>query len=367
MTKILLILFGSMLILHSISLNAAERDLRPYRLINADRLYVDRIEDEYLTRLVGNVHFFYGDTEFFSDQAELYEVSKIARMFGNVKVIDDSLTIYSDIVDYYRLKEELILTGNVLILEEHEDGTERTFQSDKGEYLRNERQIYAYDNILFYDQRESIYGYCHYLDYNIESGYGLITNNPEIKVEGDESLTITAEKIEFYKDFNRLAATFNVNTIYDDYLVTSDFLLFFIDDEYAVFLGEPRFTSDIAEAVAEEFYLYFEDRKIKSATLENNCLTFFATKEGAEKKSSVKCNLMELQFSEGKITEMQAFYNVISNYVSESSDRDQIINYAESEELVVTFNDENEIESVKFLGKVSGRYKFSDKVIDRTE
>ena len=78
--KILPILTGSVLLLLSFTILRAEQELRPYRLVNADRLFVDRLENEYLTRLNGNVHFFYGETEFFSDQAEIYEEQKLVRM-----------------------------------------------------------------------------------------------------------------------------------------------------------------------------------------------------------------------------------------------------------------------------------------------
>ena len=41
----------------------AEEELRPYKLINADKLTITKVEEEYITNLVGNVHFFYGETE----------------------------------------------------------------------------------------------------------------------------------------------------------------------------------------------------------------------------------------------------------------------------------------------------------------
>jgi len=365
--KILAILIGSFLLLLSFDILLAEQELRPYRLVNADRLNVDRLENEYLTRLTGNVHFFYGDTEFFSDQAEIYEEQKLVRMFGNVQVFEDSLSLSADHVEYLRLDEEITLVGNVYIREEHQDGTIRTFQSVRGEYLRNEQQIYAWQDIFFYDERENLQGTCNYLDYNLESGYGFITNSPQIEVIGEQPLTITAEQIEFYRDFNRLAASFDVNTYYDEYLVKSDFLLYFTDDKYAVFLGEPRLEGEVADASAETFYLHFDEDSITHATLENDCRVYFATREGGEKQSRIDCDLMELIFNEGYISEMQAFDNVKSHYVSEPDNRDHFVNYTESDKLVVKFNNENQIESVDFYGQVRGQYKFSDKTIDNSE
>ncbi len=360
------ILIGSLLLLSFAANLEAERELRPYRLINADKLFVDRVEDEYLTRLNGNVNFFYGDTEFFSDQAELYEVKKIARLFGNVKVVEDSLTLYADLVEYHRITEEIFLTGSVYIREDHNDGTERIFRSDKGEYHREGQKIYAFDNIFFHDEREQINGYSQYLDYDLASGYGFITGDPKIVVVGEEDISISGQRIEFYRDFNRLAASFDVLTVYEEYTVNSDFLLFFMDEEYAVFLGEPALQSDFADARADKFFLYFEERKIASALLEDNCEVFFAAKEGGEKENRINCSLMELYFEEGKISEMQAFDNVKSFYVSAAAERDYFNNAAQSEKLTVKINRDNEIESVVFRGRVTGKYRFSDKIIDRS-
>jgi len=367
MMKILPILTGSVLLLLSFTILRAEQELRPYRLVNADRLFVDRLENEYLTRLNGNVHFFYGETEFFSDQAEIYEEQKLVRMIGNVQVLEDSLFLSANHVEYFRLDEEITLVGDVYIREEHQDGTIRTFQSVRGQYLRNEQQIYAWQDIFFYDERENVQGSCNYLDYNLESGYGLITNNPQIEVVGDQPLTITAEQIEFYRDFNRLAASFNVNTQYEENLVISDFLLYFTDDEYAVFLGEPSLTGEMADASAETFFLHFTERRISHATLENDCLVYFASREGGAKQSRINCELMELVFQEGEIREMQAYDNVKSHYVSDPDNRDHFVNYTESNKLIVKFNSDNQIESVDFYGQVRGQYKFSDKTIDNSE
>ncbi|MCK4312745.1 MAG: hypothetical protein KAW88_08440, partial [Candidatus Cloacimonetes bacterium] len=57
-------------LLFSNMLFSDKNELRPYRLINADTLIVNKINEEYVTDLIGNVHFFYGETEFFSDFAK---------------------------------------------------------------------------------------------------------------------------------------------------------------------------------------------------------------------------------------------------------------------------------------------------------
>ena len=71
------ILIGSFFLVFAFSLFGQKKELRPYRLINADSLIATKVNEEYITNLNGNVHFFYGETEFFSDSAQIYEKKKI--------------------------------------------------------------------------------------------------------------------------------------------------------------------------------------------------------------------------------------------------------------------------------------------------
>ena len=359
------IFFGSICILVFAVLSQASQDLRPYRLINSDRLNIDLIEEEYLTRLAGNVHFFYGETEFFADRAEIFEIQKIVRMFGNVKVFDDSLSLCSDQAEYHRLTEEIFLTGNVFIREEHIDGSIRTFSADRGNYQRTEQKIFAHKNIDFYDERENISGQSNYLEYNLDTGYGLILQSPKISIGQEETLIISAEKIEHYRDYNRIAASFNVVTEYDEYRIESDFLLFFSEEEYAVFLGEPRLYSEMADASAESFYIYFDDRKMKSATLERDSEMFFSSEKGGEKINRVNSVMIDMFFEEGKISKLHAYQNVRSTYISSSTEKNSYKNYTESDELFAIINNDSEIESISFSGRVKGTYLFSDKPLNQ--
>ncbi len=359
------ILTGSLLMLLLSSAGAGTGELRPYRLINADKLILEMKNDEYYSHLIGNVNFFYGDTEFFADRAELYEIQKIARLFGNVSVIEDTLTLYADRIEYKRLEEHINLYDNIKIIETHADSTVRSFFADQAQYMRNEEKIIAVDNVSFYDERDKISGYCHYLDYDLEKGYGFITQQPSIVFAGEDSLTISSEKIEFYRDFSRVAASFNVETVYTDYQVLSDFLLVFTEDDYAVFLGEPQYFSEFADASAEKIYLYFEDRTIKDALLENDCKILFRTDTNGEKNSELYSDTVSLLFNDGKVSGMKAKGSVRSTYRTQPGSKESFINYAESDSLVIGFDSDNEIENINFFGNVKGKYYFSDKSIER--
>jgi lipopolysaccharide export system protein LptA len=344
------------------TLLSQESELRPYKLINSDKLIIEKINGEFVTNLIGDVHFFYGDTEFYADNADIYEKQKIAVMQGNVQVFDDTLSMFADDVQYYRLTEKLFLQGEVLAQELHYDSTVRTFEADRVEYYRNERQFFAYDNVFSYDQREEITGECGELKYFLNDGYGYLIKSPVMKMEGTDSLSISAEKIEYYKDYEKVIANFNVVTKSNEFHMTSDFLLYFSQEEKAIYLGQPQFTSDYADATAIEFRIFFKDQKIDNAVLQDSCYVTFKTEELAEKNSWVRSTQMEFDFIDGRIEICDAQTNVSSYFEQQKAEnKDFTVNDATGERLLIEVNEENQIQSIDMRTAVQGMYKFEKK------
>jgi lipopolysaccharide export system protein LptA len=340
----------------------AEEELRPYKLINTDKLIINKIEDEYITNLLGNVHFFYGETEFFSDKADIFELQKIVRMQGNVKVFEDTLSLQADNVDYFRKKEHLFLRGDVLATETHKDSTIRTFKAEEVEYFRNSRELFAKENVKTYDERENMYGTCGELKYYMNDGYGYLMKEPVLSIAKKDTISISAEKIEYFKDYKKIAATFNVKTFSKDFIMTSDFLLYFADEEKAVYLGEPKFTSDLADATAIEFRIFFEEQKIRKAILQDSCYVQFSEKEGQPKKNWAIGDLMEFNFTNGNITFCEAAGNVNSYFQQDTTEsRNFSANNAQGEQLIIEMDDQNKIERIFMKDKVHGIYKFQHK------
>lgn len=343
-------------------LSSEEQELRPYKLINADTLIVKKVAGEYVSNLIGNVHFFYGDTEFFTDFADIFEKEKIARMSGNVKVFDDSLSLYANQAEYFRQTEKLFLQGDVFVQETHVDSTIRTFAADSVLYLRNEREFHAYDNVKSYDQRENVSGECGRLSYNLDEGYGYLIIKPRIRMSGRDTLEISAEKIEYFKDYEKVVANFNVRTHSNDFDMTSNFLLYFNREEKAIYLGDPKFTSEFADADAVEFQIYFQDQKIKEAILKDSCLVKFKTAEAEQKNNWVTAHRIEFYFDQGKIRFCKAETNVNSYFEQgKTPNKDFVINNADGQNLQITLNDDNKIETIDMRRKVKGMYKFEKK------
>ena len=340
----------------------AEEELRPYKLINADKLIINKIEDEYITNLFGNVHFFYGETEFFSDKADIFELQKIVRMQGNVKVYEDTLSLLADNVDYFRKSERLFLHGNVLATETHTDSTIRTFEAEEIEYLRNTRELFAKENVITYDERENMHGNCGELKYFLNDGYGYLMKEPILSIAKQDTLSISAEKIEYFKDYKKVVATFNVRTFSKDFIMSSDFLLYFADEEKAVYLGEPEFTSDLADATANEFQLFFEEQKIKKAILQDSCIVKFSEAKDKPKENWAVSDLMEFNFEKGNIIFCEAIGDVNSHFQQEKTATNNLsTNSADGEHLIIYIDNNNNIERISMKDKVRGIYKFKHK------
>lgn len=337
----------------------AEDELRPYKLINADKLIITKTSDEYVTNLFGNVHFFYGETEFFCDKADIFELQKIVQMKGNVKVYEDTLNLVSDNVDYFRKMEHLSLHGSVLTTIVFSDSTIRTFAAEEIDYFRNSRELLAKKNVVSYDEREDMYGTCGELTYYIDDGYGYLMKEPILSVAKKDTFSISAEKIEYFQDYKKIAATFNVKTFSKDFTMTSDFLLYFSEEEKAIYLGEPKFSSDLAEATANEFRIFFKEQKINKAILQDSCYVKFSETEDQPKRSWAIGDLMEFNFNNGNISFCEATGNVDSYFQHENIEsKDFSVNKSKGKTLILEMNNSNKIKRISVKERVQGMYKF---------
>lgn len=366
-------------------------EIRPYRFMHADSLVVKKLNEEYVTHLYGDVHFFYGETEFFADRAELYDQQKIARLVGKVKVYDDTLDLFADSVSYSRQIERLDLVGNVFAErdtvtlsarqavyfrerqllqldgevyyhESHADSTIRTLSCHHADYTREPETLVATGRVRAWDEREDFYGRCGRAEYHIADGYAWMTESPEVERRGEDSLYISAERIEYHETAGRLTANFNVVTRSDDYNTTSDFLIYLIDNEEAIFLGEPSFYSEQAVGTAEEFHLYFEEQQISHATFKDSCEVRFSANDSEEMNNSVISDWMEFEFAEGKLRGFTAEGQVESFFEQlKDGERDYAGNNAKGQRMRVTLDDDDKISAITMSGGVSGKYKFENK------
>ena len=366
-------------------------ELRPYRFMHADSLVARQQADETVVHLFGDVHFFYGETEFYADRAELYDQQKIARLVGRVQVFDDTLDLYADSVAYMRQIERLDLVGNVRAVrdtlnltanravylreqgsldlfgevfyrEMHADGTIRTLSCETAHYTQEPEVLVTDGRIRAWDERESMHARCGHAEYHITNGYAWMIEDPELESRGQDSLYIRAEKIEWFEEAQRLVANFNVETRSRDYHTTSDFLIYLLEAEEAVFLGQPGFHTQQADGTAKEFHLYFVDRQISHATFQDSCEVLFRTGKEGPKSNRVESDWMEFGFEGKKLSSFVAEGHV-SSFFEQAADAEHDFsgNDASGARMTVIISEDEEVESVSMSGRVSGKYRFENK------
>ncbi|HNX00027.1 MAG TPA: LptA/OstA family protein [Candidatus Cloacimonadota bacterium] len=366
------ILIGSILLYLIFSLPAAATPAKTdkqtqssqdtsYRLINADHLFLSKVNNEYITELLGNVHFFYGEAEFWTNRSLIWEKQKVARMEGNVKVKRDTLYLEADSVVYYRSQDKMNLGSHVYVKETHPDKTIRTFRASNAEYHPREKRLICQDSVAFYDQREKMYGTCGYFLYKEKDGYGYLMKDPVVYATGKDSIRISSDKMEYFRQFSKLIATFNVKANTSDYQATSDFLIYLNHESKAVFTGSPRFYSSFGNAQAVNFYLYFDNRELKRAVLEDSCIVNFSEEEGKTPTDWCRAKYITMFFENREIRRFDAESDVSYHYVQEQTDKkDYANNDATGAHLTITFKPDNKVDIMKMEKQIKGKYKFKN-------
>lgn len=350
------------MLLWIIILMGQARPAETFRLVHSDRLFLNKTDTEQILELLGNVHFFYGKTEFKSDRALILDRQKIARLTGNVQVSNDTLALRADSLAYYRNSEQMNLGGRVNITERKPNGSERWFSSNFANYDRRNEKLTTWGNVQAFDLFENAFATCGYAFWDRKAGYAYMIENPKIRSGVTDTLFIEAQKIEYFDEDQKIMATFDVKVDSHDYKATSDFLLYFVEEEKAVFTGVPSFVSEFATAKAREFYLYFEERNLVRAELVDSCRVDFAEERDLPQTNWVLADYINLKFSNSNLDEFIAERGVSYYYEQEATGRkDYFLNEARGQYLEAKFGQDNKLEHIRMRQSINGVYKFRSK------
>jgi len=344
------------------SLSAKPAPSEKFKLIHSDKLFMSKMADEQALELNGNVHFFYGTTEFRCARALILDVKKIARLYGNVVVNNDSLTLTADTLAYYRIPELMNMGGKVTATHGNKQGAYRWMKSDFASYNKKSNVLTCWSKVVSYDKQENATAKCGYAQWDRAKGYALLLEEPKLTSGTADTLKVAAEKMEFFDSERKLIATFNVKVDSQDYHASSDFLIYFMETEKAVFTGEPRFESDYATATAREFHLYLSERKLKRAELIDSCKVAFAEERLGEKKNAVTASLISMDFSGDQLRQFIAEGEVSYYYQQDEAEKkDFFINSATGVYLQAQFNEDSKLKSMQMKTGVKGKYIFVNK------
>lgn len=336
-------------------------DNQNFRLINADKLFLTKVNNENILELFGRVHFFYGETEFRGNRALLFDQRKITSLIGNVRVQNDTIDVFADSVAYYRTIDKLHLGGNVIITEKEPEGLFNQFAADFGTYDKANDVITATGNVKAQSNKEKARARCDDAYWDRKNGYGHLLGKPELWSEDKDTLYIRSERMEFFDKDRKVIATFDVLAQSGDFDATSDFLLYFLKEEKAIFQGEPKFTSAFSDAVAEEFYLYFKDRKLVSAELKDSCLIYFAEEKGKLKTNWVRARFVRMNLNDDYLNDFTAEEDVLYFYEQQKEDKNDFFsNSASGKFLSAKFKEDGKLESMYMKEGIKGTYRFEN-------
>ena len=345
------------IILLAISLQATEPVV--YSLINSDRLNIHRRNDEYITYLRGNVHFFYDDIEFKADMADIYERQEFVVLRGNVIVLQDTLKITCNDAQYYHQNQYLNVQGNVVLTETINQETVRRITCDSGTQYRERGEFILQGNVLSYDEKESLFSSSGFATFNQQTGYGYMIERPVIWRTGADSLALYAEKIEFYEDTNRVVASFNVITQNQDITVKSSFLIYYGDEEKIVYIGNPQFYTESGDGNADLLTVYLEDNDVKEIHMDENCYIEFSANNSLDRDSWIRSDFMKLFYDSGNPKEFIATENVSSFFLQQQQvQKNNMDNNVSGDILHILFNEESKVQLLQKTDNISGKYRF---------
>lgn len=334
---------------------------KSYRIINADKVVLNKSGEKYILNMNGNVNFFYGQIEFFCDKGTIVELTETAKLFGNVVVKKDTLSIHSDYAFYDNLRETVFFSGKVIAYEyDSHNELKREFQADTLTYNRKLEQIEAIHKVVANEYKENITANAGYMEYNRNSGYGYMKNNPIIENKKD-SLLISSEKMEYFADFNKVVAMFNVHTGLPDADIYSSFLIYYTEEGKALFTGEPRIETDFGVGHAESFNVLFVDNQINQIEFINECRLDFSFEETEEYSNWMTAERIDIFFEDKKPNLMVAENNVVYEIITEEEkgkSKEYSRNNSTSKHLEITFTEDNRIEEIRQDGNINGSYVF---------
>ncbi|MBN2587758.1 MAG: hypothetical protein JXA64_02690 [Candidatus Fermentibacteraceae bacterium] len=224
---------------------------------SADRAFSREVaEGELVIDLVGNVSVTDGEVTVTSDSGTVWQNSGNASFYGNVTVIADTLTGTSMFLEYIKAAGIVTMTGNV----ELTDG-QTVLNAGEVVYFRQSGKATAREDVVMTGPSLG-YVQGQYALYDRERGSLFITVDPVLRrvVEGD-SLTVTADRLEFFPEDNSAEAQGNATVLMParDFRSTSEYLRYFGDEERFELFGSPVLESEGSELSGDWMEILLDD------------------------------------------------------------------------------------------------------------
>ncbi|MCD6330536.1 MAG: hypothetical protein J7M10_09405 [Candidatus Cloacimonetes bacterium] len=329
-----------------------------YILKNANLVKIDVIENDTITTLKGEVDLIYNDIEFFADNAQIFQKDRKVKLFGNVRAIDDTLEAGAQKAIYFHKDAILKLNEDAYFIENSQDTLLKKITADFIEYQKENKKVHALNNIVASDFIEKVVCTCGKFRYDMDTDYGQARENPVLTFKRDNELKIYSKQMEFYAKEKKFTATYDVKVETEDTQATSNFLIYFNDEQKAVMLGNPQFKSSLSTATAEEFQVFFKDEKIKQLLLVKDAIIHFKEEDSIGKENYLYAEKVRMEINNDKLTYMEA-HKVSRSFFEQRKDKDILENKLGTLKLQVFFDEKENIQTIIAEDDIKGTYSFS--------
>ncbi|MCK4806446.1 MAG: hypothetical protein KAT09_02305, partial [Candidatus Aegiribacteria sp.] len=204
----------------------------------------DTDSHELVIDLIGNVVVTDGEVTVTSDSGTVWQESGNAVFYSNVTVEADTLTGTSHYLEYIKEAGMITMTGSVILT----DG-ETVLEAGEVVYFRESGKATARENVIMTGPRIGrVEG--QYALYDRDRGSLFITVDPVLRrVEGEDSLVVTADRMEFFPDENLAEAQGNASVSMPgkDFYSMSEYLRYFGNEDRFELFGSPMLESEDME------------------------------------------------------------------------------------------------------------------------
>ncbi|MEA2104431.1 MAG: LptA/OstA family protein [Candidatus Cloacimonadota bacterium] len=346
-----------------------------YTLKNADIVKYDVTKKDTITTLIGNVDIIYDGINFFADNAQLFTHQKMLKMSSNARAVDDTLRAKAEKVVYHHKNKFLHLEKNaVFIVQNSQNEKLKKISADMVDYFKDDGRLAAKGNVSAYDFKENANLICGDFAYDFMEKYGTAKVDPILTFERKNNITIRSRQMEIFTNKNKFTATYDVSINMKNSLAEGNFLIYFKDDEEAVLIGHPNFSSETINATADEFHIFFSDESLKNLHLISNAKLNFKEKTGEKiivdgkiqnkekKENYLSAQKVFVELKNEKMSYLHAL-NVSKSLIRQhkKTESDYFVNKLSTKDLEVFFDHNEKIQQVIAVGDISGVYKFLKK------
>lgn len=301
-----------------------------------------------------------GEVTVTSDEATIHETSQLAEFRVNVRVTHDSISASGAYLSYSRPSGLLQLVGEAFL----NDG-ESTLRADRITWFRFRSKATALGRVVMTgDWLGEVTG--EYALYDGDRGSLFVTSEPVLRrVEGGDSLTITAQRLEFFLDEDRAEAQGDavLRMPARDFIATGEYLLYHGDDERLELIGAPEVTAPEGVLTGDWMEVFLRDGEPGSLRIEGNARGNLARGDTTTVEfSSQRAFFAFLQGAETELDSLHLSGTATMNVVSSGTERTEA-NTITAEELVLRFAG-GDMERVTAWGAVRGTYSWSGDLRD---